>query len=169
MKRPYLIFGAALMAGTMLMSCGNDDVLQLQTQEALENLTQQIEDLKLEQEQMRKELDDLSPIGQIFDNNLVDQPAVFPGGPEAMLQYIADNLKYPESALQIGMQGRVIVKILVDKTGVVKSCTVLRGIEESCDREARRVCLGMPKFTPASHQGSPVSVEITIPVQFRIP
>ena len=169
MKRPYLFFGAALMAGAMVMSCGKDDALQMQTQEALEKLNQQIEELKSEQEQMRQELDDLSPIGEIFDNATVDVPASYPGGDYAMLKFIAANLENPESAIKDKIEGRTLVRILVDKAGEIKSCIVIKSLTPDCDREARRVCLKLQNFIPATQQGKPVSVNIVIPVTFKLP
>ena len=51
----------------------------------------------------------------------------FPGGTKALLSFIAENLKYPQKAIDEQTEGRVIVQFVIDKTGKVSSPEVIRG------------------------------------------
>lgn len=82
--------------------------------------------------------------------------------------WLAANLKYPPVAAEEGIEGRVIVQFVVGKDGSIFDATVVRGIEESLDREALRVVNSMPKWIPAKQNGEAVSCKYTFPVVFRL-
>jgi len=96
-----------------------------------------------------------------------DQMPAFPGGEQKLLDYIYKNLKYPESAIKNNIQGKVIVRFLVTKTGKVDSVWVIRSLYPVCDKEAVRVIRSLPKFTPGKQEGKIISVWYTIPIVFK--
>ncbi|RIY13056.1 energy transducer TonB [Hymenobacter rubripertinctus] len=98
----------------------------------------------------------------------VEQMPVFPGGQEALLQYIAKNIKYPAMALRNQVEGRVFIKFVVGPDGTVTNVEVQKGIGAGCDEESMRVIKSLPRFTPGKQNGRAVSVYYTVPVTFAI-
>lgn len=98
----------------------------------------------------------------------VEDMPVFPGGESAMQKFVADNLKYPESAQKAGVQGRVTVRFIVGKTGEISDVRVIRGIDPECDAEAVRMIQSMPKWTPGKQNGIAVPVYFTLPIVYRL-
>ncbi|GGG46427.1 TonB family protein [Hymenobacter sp. 5516J-16] len=98
----------------------------------------------------------------------VEQMPVFPGGQEALLQYIAKNIKYPAMALRNQVEGRVFIKFVVGPDGAVTNAEVQKGIGAGCDEESLRVIKNLPRFTPGKQNGRAVSVYYTVPVTFAI-
>lgn len=92
----------------------------------------------------------------------------YPGGDEALLAFIAHNIKYPEDARKAGKQGRVICIFIVEKDGEVSNVKVLRGLYPSLDEEAVRVIKSFPRWTPGKVKGNPVRVTFTVPITFRL-
>lgn len=107
----------------------------------------------------------------VVDNkvySVVEQMPNFPGGEAALLEYISANLKYPQSALEQGTQGTVMLRFVVTGTGDIGEVQILKGLDPDCDNEAKRVVKSLPKFNPGMQQGRPVSVWYTTPVRFVI-
>ena len=98
----------------------------------------------------------------------VEQMPQFPGGDAELMKYIQDHLKYPVIAAENGIQGRVIVRFVVSKTGEIQDVTVLRGVDSSLDKEAVRVIKSMPKWIPGKQNGNNVAVYFTVPVMFKL-
>jgi protein TonB len=98
----------------------------------------------------------------------VEQMPTFPGGEIEMQKFISQSLKYPVVAQESGIQGRVIVRFVVAKTGAIEDVTVIRGIDSSCDKEAIRVVKSMPKWIPGKQNGLNVPVYFTLPIVFRL-
>ena len=82
--------------------------------------------------------------------------------------YLMKNLCYPSAALEKNIQGRVIVKFVINEDGSVTDCVVVRGIGGGCDEEALRVARGMPHWKPGHQNGKPVKVYFTLPIQFKL-
>ena len=100
---------------------------------------------------------------------VVESMPEFPGGAQAMMRYIAENIKYPVIAQENGIQGRVICQFVVEKDGKVSDIQVVRSSgEASLDKEAQRVIGSMPKWKPGKQRGKPVRVKYTLPVNFRL-
>ena len=99
---------------------------------------------------------------------VVDKMPVFPGGDNELLKYIADNTRYPESAIANNISGRVIVKFCITETGKVDKATVLKGIDKALDAEAIRVVSSIPAFVPGSNKGITVPVWYMVPVAFSL-
>jgi periplasmic protein TonB len=98
----------------------------------------------------------------------VEEMPQFPGGEEELIRFIGENLKYPAVALEMGVEGRVIVRFVVSKTGEVTNIVINRSLDASCDKEALRVIRMMPKWIPGRQNGRTVSVYYTVPIVFKL-
>jgi len=92
----------------------------------------------------------------------------FPGGVDKLMDYIMKNLRYPLEAKVKGVEGRVIIKFVVDKEGKVTSPEVIRGLDESCNNEALRVVREMPDWKPGLQDGKKVPVFFTLPITYKL-
>ena len=81
-------------------------------------------------------------------------------------KFIAKHLRYPQFAAANGIEGKVVVKFVVDKTGTVTDLEILRPVHPDLDEEAVRVISLSPKWTPGKQQGRPVSVSFNFPINF---
>jgi len=99
---------------------------------------------------------------------LIDRMPMYPGGDEALMKFISDNIQYPDIAKENGIQGRVVVSFIVEKDGVPADFRVVRGIDPSIDKEAIRVAELMDKWTPGQEDGQPVQVRYMVPVAFKL-
>ena len=98
----------------------------------------------------------------------VEQMPQFPGGEVALMKFLQSHINYPPMASENGVQGRVVVQFVVDKTGRVGEVTIARSVDKDLDKEAVRVCKSLPKFTPGRQNGQAVSVWYTLPVTFKL-
>jgi len=80
--------------------------------------------------------------------------------------YISNNLRYPEIAAENGISGRVYVQFAVNRNGDVVDAIVVRGVDPALDKEAVRVVISSPKWTPGKQRGKPVKVQFTFPINF---
>lgn len=85
-----------------------------------------------------------------------------------LFQYIDENLTYPVSAVREGIEGRVIIKAMIDSTGQLDSTEILRSLFIPCDKEAVRLIESIPQWLPAERMGTPIEEKITIAVMFRL-
>jgi len=111
--------------------------------------------------------------------SVVDNPPKYPGGIDGLINYLKENLKYPQIAVENKVSGKVLVGFVVDKQGNITKTEILNNIGSKCDskkcrkackeleKEALRVVKGMPKWTPGFKDGKPVNVQYTLPVSFR--
>jgi len=109
-----------------------------------------------------------SESNKIFNGDDVDQKPSFPGGTKALNTFLASNLKYPVAAVENGIQGRVIVKFIVEKDGSISNVEVDRSVYPSLDNEAMRVVKAMPKWIPGQINGKAVKVKWSFPFTFRL-
>ena len=99
---------------------------------------------------------------------VVEEMPEFPGGVDAMMEYLQKELRYPESAKEKGIQGRVTVQFIIDKEGNVTNSKVTRSVDKDMDAEAIRLVKAMPKVKPGMQKGKAVAVKYTVPVVFRL-
>ena len=100
---------------------------------------------------------------------VVETMPEFPGGMQAMMTFLSENVQYPPIAKENGIQGRVICTFVVEKDGSITDICVVRSSgEPSLDKEAVRVIGTMPNWKPGKQRGKPVRVKYTIPVNFRL-
>jgi TonB family protein len=98
----------------------------------------------------------------------VDEMPKFPGGDEALLNYIGKNTVYPESAKKQNLQGKVIVRFCVTSKGGVSMISVLQSVSPDFDAEAMRVVSTLPKFNPGRQGGKEVPVWFMVPIAFTL-
>lgn len=88
--------------------------------------------------------------------------------PENIQKWLSKHVKYPQIALENGVQGKVFVQFVVEKDGSVSNIKVVRGVDASLDKEAVRVVSVMPKWKPGKQRGKAVRVAYTLPIAFQI-
>jgi len=107
-----------------------------------------------------------------IDNQEIEMEAEvmpeYPGGFGALAKYLQRNLKYPDIAIEHNIQGKVYVKFVVRKDGSIEHIEVVKGIGGGCDQEAVRVIKNSPKWSPGMHDGEPVNVWFTVPINFQL-
>ena len=99
---------------------------------------------------------------------IVEEMPQYPGGEQALMEFIAKSVVYPEEAKEKNISGRVFVSFVIEKDGSVNEVKVLRGIGGGCDEEAVRVIKSMPKWEPGKMKGKPVRVSYQIPFNFKL-
>ena len=99
---------------------------------------------------------------------IVEENPEYPGGKPALYKFINENLVYPSEAQKNNIQGRVVLKFVVNPDGSVDRIEVLGSIDPLLDNEAIRVVKTMPKFKPGKQGGVPVPVWYILPISFRI-
>ena len=99
---------------------------------------------------------------------IVEEMPEYEGGESALREFIGKNIKYPPSAIEQSIQGRVYVQFVVEKDGTCGRAKVVRGVDPSLDAEALRVVNTMPKWKPGKQRGQNVAVAYTIPVDFAL-
>jgi protein TonB len=98
----------------------------------------------------------------------VEEMPEYPGGIPELLKFVAANLKYPEEAIAANIEGKVILKFVVNTDGSTDRIEVLRSVDPLLDNEAVRVVKSLPLFRPGKQGGVAVPVWFTIPVVFRL-
>lgn len=100
--------------------------------------------------------------------DVAEQMPSFPGGDRKLMEYLSENIRYPEECEEICVQGRVIVSFIVEKDGSISNVKVAKSLAPLLDKEAVRVVSGMPKWIPGRQNGVAVRVRYIIPVTFRL-
>lgn len=116
-----------------------------------------------------KEEQNKSESKNIFDSKDVDQKPSFPGGNKALNKFIASNLRYPDMARMLDKQGTIIVRFVVNETGVLTDIRLAKdSYSLSLGKEALRVVKAMPKWYPGLKNGKAVKVKCSLPITFRL-
>ncbi|MDB3905097.1 energy transducer TonB [Crocinitomicaceae bacterium] len=97
-----------------------------------------------------------------------DVEAGFPGGPAAMKKWINDNVKYPQTSIEMNEQGRVFLSFVVETNGSISNVKIERGISIDLDEEAKRVISNMPKWVPGENAGRAVRARCRLPINFKL-
>lgn len=113
-------------------------------------------------------IDIIEPIDTNEIYIVVENMPMFPGGSDALLDYLSKNVRYPEECLKDSIEGRVIISFVVERDGRITDTEVYKSVNKLFDAEALRVVRAMPKWTPGRHRGVPVRVYYRIPVNFRL-
>ena len=98
----------------------------------------------------------------------VEDHAEFPEGMDALMKWLRKNVMYPPEAEKYGIQGRVIIKFVIEADGTVTNPEIVRGVSPDLDDEAMRLVGSMPKWTPAKVNGKEVASYFTLPIVFRL-
>ena len=83
-------------------------------------------------------------------------------------QWVYRYLKYPQAAVDRGIQGQVLVGFVIDEDGKITDVHVLRGVDELLDDEAVRVISASPKWKPGTLNGKKVKASMSLYVEFRL-
>lgn len=99
----------------------------------------------------------------------VEVEAEFKGGYDKLNEFINDNIRPPAEAADLGVNGRVIVRFVVEKDGTISNAVVEAKLDEcpACDKEALRVVTKMPKWKAASNAGREVRTYVRLPIKFE--
>ena len=100
--------------------------------------------------------------------DLNETQAYFRGGPQALRQYLEENVDLSVIDGTTDIQGRVVVSFMVEKDGSVTDVKVIKGLDITCDAEAVRVVKNMPKWMPATLNGKRVKQKFILPVGFHV-
>lgn len=92
----------------------------------------------------------------------------YPGGESALKEYIATNLKYPQTAKDNGIEGVVDVAFTVKADGSIGAIKIVRMVDPDLESEAIRLVKGMPAWTPADKNGQPVDAQTQVQINFVI-
>lgn len=95
------------------------------------------------------------------------QPS-FRGGNKAVMEYLRQNVVYPEQARKDSVEGRVVVSFVIEKDGSITKPAVVRSLHPLLDAEALRVVVAMPKWSPGMTMGKRVAVKYNLPVTFKL-
>lgn len=95
----------------------------------------------------------------------VEQQAQFKGN---VNKWLSSHINYPQAAQENNVQGKVVVRFIVEKDGSVSGVTILKSVDRDLDREAIRVVKSMPKWQPGKNNGVPVRSYFTLPINFRL-
>jgi TonB family protein len=100
--------------------------------------------------------------------HVVEVMPEFPGGDEARMEFLRNNVVYPEAARKAGVQGTVYVTFVVKEDGSIAEPKILRGIDKECDEVVLNMIKKMPKWEPGTQKGKPVMVQFNMPVKFSL-
>ena len=100
--------------------------------------------------------------------NVVSENAEFPGGDVALSDWMRKNMKYPEECRKQGIQGRVVIKFVVNKDGSIVDLETVRSPHPALAEEGLRVVKSMPKWEPAKEGGKVVRSRFNVPIMFRL-
>jgi protein TonB len=92
----------------------------------------------------------------------------YPGGDEARIKYLRENLKYPQLARESNIDGTVFIEFVVERDGSISKPTIKRDIGGGCGEEALRVVKAMPKWTPGKQRSKPVRTQFILPIKFTL-
>lgn len=115
---------------------------------------------------------EVGPVEEVVvEEEIIDFPDVeagFPGGAAAMQRWIADNVNYPETAIEMNEQGRVFLSFVVEANGSITGIKVERGVSSDLDKEAKRLLRKMPSWTPGEAKGKKVRTRCRLPINFTL-
>ena len=99
---------------------------------------------------------------------IVEKAPEFRGGLAKLFEYLRKKLNYPKEARNKGIEGKVMVSFIIDKTGKIIDVSIIRGVHYLLDEEALRVVSNMPNWKPGTQRGKPVKVRYTLPINFKL-
>lgn len=106
--------------------------------------------------------------GEVIAHTDYEVMPEFPGGEDAMLAFIAQNLKYPKEAMNKNLEGKVVVNFQIKSDGKIDNVKVRESKHESLDNEAIRVIKAMPLWKPGLQDGTTVEVNYSLPIMFQL-
>ncbi len=117
------------------------------------------------------------PKGTKLEEEIVKEPdfvwvaPVMPepqGGFAGFYKFLQKELRYPDQARRMGIEGKVYIEFIVEKDGSLSNMKVIKSVGGGCDEEALRVLKKSPKWTPGNNAGRGVRVRMSLPVNFKL-
>lgn len=134
--------------------------LSLESSESDENKVVEIIEMP------QQETEEAEEEEQIFF--IVEEMPEYPGGEQALRQFIADHIEYPEIARENEISGKVYVQFVINEKGEVSDAKVVRSADPSLDKAALKVINSFPKWKPGKQRDRPVKVAYIIPISFML-
>jgi TonB family protein len=100
--------------------------------------------------------------------NALDKAEKMPQFNGSIADFMAQHIKYPKDAKEKGIEGKVMVKFVVDQNGNVVQPEIMRSPDDRLSAAALSVINQMPKWTPGEQDGKPVAVYYYIPIMFKL-
>lgn len=110
----------------------------------------------------------LKVVEKTYEIFQIEKQPSFPGGESELMNFLAQNIKYPKAARNRGLQGTVLASFIVNKDGSISDVRIVRDIGRGCGKEVERVLGRMPNWIPGMADGYPVKVRFTLPVKFSL-
>jgi protein TonB len=98
----------------------------------------------------------------------VEEEAEYLGGYARMMKFIQEHLVYPSTEIEIGTQGRVTLRFVVEKNGEISNVSILQSLSPDCDKAAIKVVRDMPNWKPGKNGGRAVRQWCTLPINFTL-
>ena len=124
-----------------------------------------LKDQKETEEQDKPEVVDM--YNEPVDFRVVEDLPQFPGGASEFMKWLTRNLKYPASAQNKKIKGRVVAQFIVNTDGSVSDLELTEHLEAACDREVLRVLRMMPKWQAGVMNAKPCRTKVCIPIVFN--
>lgn len=137
---------------------------------AIQPAQAQVRNDSIEVQIMHPETDSIAVEGEtseVFFGAIVEPEPEFPGGPKALMQFIAENIRYPKELAENCIHGRVTVSFVVEADGSISELEEMRSPHPALTEEAFRVIRLMPKWKPGTRRGNPVRAKYMLPITFR--
>lgn len=99
---------------------------------------------------------------------VVEKMPEFPGGKQRLLDWLKTNIQYPAEAREKGIEGRIIIQFVINKSGKAVEPLIVQSLDPILDKEAIRLINSMPQWKPGEEKGEPVRVRFTMPINFRL-
>jgi TonB family protein len=99
---------------------------------------------------------------------IVEKMPEFPGGETALRKFINSSIKYPQSAKENNIEGKVYVRFCVKRNGKVDKISIAKSVAPVLDNEALRAVSLFPKWKPGTIKGKKVNVWYVVPVNFSL-
>lgn len=147
----------------------SNDVINEESNEATEE-TDFVDDVDESQSDYTSNETALNEESSYSDGNSIhDREEImpeFPGGSQALIDYLKANVIFPKIAEEEGIQGKVVVSYVIDVDGSVTDVQVVQSVHPALDKEAMRVVKNMPKWIPGKQDGKAVQVKYSLPINF---
>ena len=141
-----------------------EDIILIEPEQKVSNVTNDVEETFVVDPVEAAVVKIVEPVEEI--PAFVDEEATFSG----YAAFLSQHLKYPETAIEEGLEGRCYLNFIVDKSGNITNITVLKGVPgcPECDKEAKRVIAMMPNWTPAKLNGRTTKSNCKAVVKFQL-